>query len=89
MVWWYPAEHVVITNKRDHVLYETKRSYLNLDGVVLWGRGRDAYRLADKRTGRHTNRYAHWLVNRQIGKQAYRQICSLYTDIGYKRSDRF
>ena len=39
MVWWYPAQHVVITNKRDHVLYETKRSYLNRDGVVLWGRG--------------------------------------------------
>ena len=62
----------MITNKRDHVLYETKRSYLNLDGVVLWGRGGGAYRLADKRTGRHTNRYAHWLVNRQIGKHAYR-----------------
>ena len=39
MLWRYPAQHVVITNKRDLVLYETKRSYLNLDGVVLWGRG--------------------------------------------------
>ena len=39
VVWRYPAQHVVITNKRDHVLYETKRSYLNRDGVVLWGRG--------------------------------------------------
>ena len=43
--------------------------------VMVWFCGEgvgDAYRLADKRTGRHTNRYAHWLVNRQIGKHAYR-----------------